>query len=215
MDENNINEREFDEDDQEVENDFKSLRQIITTTMLDRYGERWIEKLEKAHLNSLSSGMVQITEKVLEKLKEGKINTEELKDLLKEFKKQDLNDELKKRGIPNDQIKVILNYALLSIFDKCRKAQQKELKSFGNRASRNLIDFTYPADLFAVIFAEWNNFKDIFHKDTQYWQHRSELLSRIRNPMAHNRDEVLEEYERQTAEGYCNEILTLIKAHKP
>jgi hypothetical protein len=101
---------------------------------------------------------------------------------------------------------------LKSIFDHCRQAQQKEEKSFGSRASRNLLDFTYPQDLFAIIFAEWNNFKGIFGKDKNYWAQRAELLAKIRNPLAHNRDQALYDYERQIAEGYCREILAVIQS---
>lgn len=96
------------------------------------------------------------------------------------------------------------------IFDRCREAQQKEGKSFGSRASRNLIDFTYPQDLFAIIFSEWNMFKTKFGKDKNYWDQRSQLLGKIRNPLAHNRDTALYDYERQLAEGYCKEILTIL-----
>lgn len=54
---------------------------------------------------------------------------------------------------------------LKTIFEKSRDAQQKEEKSFGSRASRNVLDFTYPRDLFDIIFAEWRIFGDIFGKD--------------------------------------------------
>lgn len=101
---------------------------------------------------------------------------------------------------------------LKPIFEKCRQAQEKEEKSFGSRASRNLIDFTYPQDLFAIIFAEWNIFKKIFEKDKGYWEQRAQLLAKVRNPLAHNRDEALYDYERQIAEGYCREILTVLKS---
>ena len=101
---------------------------------------------------------------------------------------------------------------LEAIFDRCRKAQQKEEKTFGSRASRNLIDFTYPQDLFAIVFAEWNHFKSIFGRDKNYWDQRAQLLSKIRNPIAHNRDESLYDYERQIADGYCKEILELISS---
>ncbi len=101
---------------------------------------------------------------------------------------------------------------LKPIFEKCRDAQQKEEKSFGSRASRNLIDFTYPQDLFAIIFAEWNIFKAVFGKDKSYWDQRAQLLAKIRTPLAHNRDEALYDYERQIAEGYCKEILAILKA---
>ncbi len=100
---------------------------------------------------------------------------------------------------------------LKPIFEACREAQQKEEKSFGGRASRNLIDFTYPQDLFAIIFAEWNIFKSIFRKDKGYWVQRAQLLGKIRNPLAHNRDEALADYERQVAEGYCKEILATLQ----
>lgn len=100
---------------------------------------------------------------------------------------------------------------LIPMMDRCRQAQQKEERTFGTRASRNLIDFTYPQDLFAIIFGEWNDFKAIFGKDKAYWDQRAQLLSKIRNPLAHNRDQSLYEYERQIAEGYCKEILTTLQ----
>jgi len=100
---------------------------------------------------------------------------------------------------------------LKTIFERCQEAQQKEEKSFGSRASRNLIDFTYPKDLFDIIFAEWSIFGDIFGKDKNYWEQRAQILSKIRNPLAHHRDQVLDDYERQIAEGYCKEILTILE----
>jgi len=96
------------------------------------------------------------------------------------------------------------------IFDKCREAQGREEKLFGSRASRNLIDFTYPQDLFAIIFAEWNIFKPIFGKDKDYWGQRAQFLGKIRTPLAHNRDESLYDDMRKTAEGYCKEILRVL-----
>ncbi len=131
------------------------LRQFISATMLEKYGERWVEQLEKQH-----------------------------------------------KGIR-------------AIFEECRNSQKTDERKFGNRASQNLIDFTYPADLFSIISSEWITFKDTFGKDKRYWNERSELLSKVRTPLAHNRDEVLQEYERQIAEGYCNEILTTLEEKIP
>ena len=74
-----------------------------------------------------------------------------------------------------------------------------------------LIDFTYPNDLFAIIFAEWGTFEEILGKDKNYWSQRAQLLAKIRKPLAHNRDRVLHEYERQLVVGYCNEILTILQ----
>lgn len=99
------------------------------------------------------------------------------------------------------------------IFDRSREAQQKEEKSFGSRASQNILDFTYPKDLFDIIFAEWSIFSDIFGKDKNYWAQRAQLLSKMRNPLAHNREQALYDYERRTAEGYCKEVLTILQEH--
>ena len=128
------------------------LRQVITTRMVEKFGEDWIAKLEKARPN------------------------------------------------------------LKEIFERARKAQMSEEKSFGTRASQNLIDFTYPQDLFAIIFFDWKEtFQSIFGYDKNYWQQCANLLSKIRNPLAHNRNHVLYEADVQKAEGYCKEILSLLK----
>ena len=100
---------------------------------------------------------------------------------------------------------------LKRVFDDCRSAQLREEKSFGDRASRDLIDFTYPGDLFEIICARglWEDFfEPIFGRDKAYWNERKALLSRCRNPLAHNRDEILQPHERKTIEGYCEEILS-------
>lgn len=101
---------------------------------------------------------------------------------------------------------------LETIFENCRRAQAKEQRLFGSRASQNLIDFTYPDDLFTIIFAEWKDvFSLIFLKDKNYWSQRSQLLTKVRNPLAHCRDSILAEYERQLADGYCKEIIAVLE----
>lgn len=100
---------------------------------------------------------------------------------------------------------------LKPIFAGCRDAQQKETASFGNRTSSSLLDYSYPQDLFQIIFSNWNIFKPIFGKDKNYWGRHSETLSKIRNPLVHNRDLKNYDYLRIQAEGYCNEILTKLE----
>lgn len=128
-----------------------ALRQVITSKMLERFGEEWTNELEKTHPK------------------------------------------------------------LHEIFERCRRARQNEEQLFETRASHNLIDFTYPRDLFAIIFSEWNLFKTIFGKDKGYWDQRAQLLAKIRNPLAHNRDQILYSHEKQIAEGYCLEILEVLR----
>lgn len=102
---------------------------------------------------------------------------------------------------------------LRKIFDACREAQQKEEKTFSERASKNLIDFTYPADLFTIIFSKglWKqHFEPLFGHTTNYWEQRKQLLSKCRNPLAHNRSETLKPHEFKTIEAYCTEILDIL-----
>ena len=103
---------------------------------------------------------------------------------------------------------------LKRIFDDCRDAQRKEEKSFGDRASKNLIDFTYPADLFEIICARglWReHFQPIFGNNPNYWDERKKLLAKFRNPLAHNRAEILQSHELIIVEGYCKEILERVQ----
>jgi hypothetical protein len=88
--------------------------------------------------------------------------------------------------------------------------QAEEERRFKGRASSNLLDFTYPAELFELFFAEWRTFQSLLGRDKNYWSERKALLSKLRNPLAHVRDEMLYEWERKTAEGYCGELLSVI-----
>ncbi|RKU13166.1 hypothetical protein C6501_09850 [Candidatus Poribacteria bacterium] len=105
---------------------------------------------------------------------------------------------------------------LKKIFDVCREAQQKEEKTFSDRASKNLVDFTYPADLFTIIFARglWQPyFQPLFGHNPNYWEQRKQLLSKCRNPLAHNRGETLKPHEFKTIEAYCTEILDILSEY--
>ena len=105
---------------------------------------------------------------------------------------------------------------LKQIFDTCRQAQQKEEKSFPDQASQNLIDYTYPADLFTIILAKglWQSyFQPLFGHNPNHWEQRKQLLSKCRNPLAHNRDETLKPHEFKTIEAYCTEILDVLSEY--
>jgi len=138
----------------------KNLRILLTSTLQNKYGSDWFDKLEKSHPNLCMD---------------------------------------KQSG--------------KNLFQKCREFQQREIKTWDDRASRNLLDFTYPTEIFAIILKEWQVFQPIFGKDKAYWDQRSQVISKVRNPLAHNRDDVISDYERQLAEGYCKEILQLINKY--
>ena len=104
---------------------------------------------------------------------------------------------------------------LKQIFDRCRQAKQKEEKLFPDQASQNLIDFTYPADLFTIILARglWEEyFQLIFGENKNYWDERGKFLARCRTPLGHNRDNILRPDQRKTFEAYCDEILGVLSS---
>lgn len=101
---------------------------------------------------------------------------------------------------------------LEGMFNIARVNQEKEKILFGERASTNLLDFTYFDDLFAIISTKWKDiFENVFKKDKNYWATRFKYLAMIRSPIAHNRADSLGDFERQITEGYCKEILNIIR----
>ncbi|MDE0012289.1 MAG: ATP-binding protein [Candidatus Poribacteria bacterium] len=100
-----------------------------------------------------------------------------------------------------------------NIFDPCRDRQQHEERIFAERASQNLIDFTYPAQLFDIICAKglWqSHFQAIFGENQNYWGERSRFLTKCRTPLGHNRDNILRPDQRKIFEAYCDEILGIL-----
>lgn len=105
------------------------------------------------------------------------------------------------------------NSQLKNMFDGCRKKQQGAVTKARDRAPSSLINYTYPADLFTIMFAEWSLFQPILGEDKAYWNERSRLLSRARTPLQHSRDEELHDHEVHIAHGYCKEILHRLHAY--
>jgi hypothetical protein len=129
----------------------RELRSLISLHMVEKYGERWPEKLEKAH--------------------------PKLKPML----------------------------------DSGREAQAREQHTFGGRASPNLLDFTYPDDLYQILRTDWNWFRPVFGREAKEWQDAFAVLARVRTPLAHNRDAAVYESDRLKAQGFCREILDKIE----
>jgi hypothetical protein len=97
---------------------------------------------------------------------------------------------------------------------KLEEMQAKEQKSFPDTFSQNLLEFTYPAELFDQFMrVEWKWFKPIFsNKEAGDWKPIFDLLARIRNPLAHNKMNILKDFERNKAISYCQEIVNRIEA---
>jgi hypothetical protein len=108
----------------------------------------------------------------------------------------------------------------MNMFQRCRESQQREVNAWKKMASSNPLDFTYPGELFEIIFQEWDNtsFKDIFNtpfkdkskENKKYWRERTQLLAKVRTPLAHNRHTTIPHATYKIAEGYCHELLGVL-----
>jgi hypothetical protein len=119
--------------------------------------------------------------------------------------------ERKIASIPGkEQIKKILESA--------RQLQQKDTRSFGNCSPR-LLDYLYPMELWDIIVAQWNVFAPMLpvsglqgNAQKGYWRERFELFSKVRNPQMYHREQVIPASELTTASGYCQELLSTVRA---
>ena len=103
---------------------------------------------------------------------------------------------------------------LNEIFEMLKDAYQRDIEQYGSLAlNLTLLDQTYIHQLFDYfILFSWDDlFKTIFQKDKRYWNEVKKYLEKVRNPMAHQKIEVLLESEIIKAEEYCKEILTIIE----
>ena len=51
----------------------------------------------------------------------------------------------------------------------------------------------------------------LFGNDKQSWAVKFDVLSKVRTPLAHNREEAVSDGERDQAKGICQEILDLYR----
>lgn len=88
----------------------------------------------------------------------------------------------------------------------------KNMKTFGNLASNNLVSYTYPLDMWnCFISTDWTWFQRILTGQQANWREKFLLLGKVRNPFAHsNRDFVLQD-EQTKAKEICNELFERIK----
>jgi len=97
---------------------------------------------------------------------------------------------------------------LRGLIEGCEQLMAKEQARFGVRASSSLLAYTYPMDLFNLMAADWSALGEpLLGPDKQGWSIKFGVLAKVRTPLAHNREEAVEEGERLQAEGICREIL--------
>jgi hypothetical protein len=103
---------------------------------------------------------------------------------------------------------------LNEIFDMLKNSYQRDIEQYGSLAlNLTLLDQTYIHQLFDYfILFSWDDlFKAIFQKEKRYWNEVKKYLEKVRNPMAHQKIEVLLDSEIIKTEEYCKEIITIIE----
>lgn len=92
--------------------------------------------------------------------------------------------------------------------------QAKEKRTFPTTYSENLLDFTYPAELFDQFMVnDWSWFCQILKGQKTVWKAKFDQLARIRNPLAHNKKNILKDFELDGARSSCKEIIEKIDMH--
>ena len=111
---------------------------------------------------------------------------------------------------------------LESIFKRCKKTQEQHSSNYPGAINNlpDLINFFQPSDLFKIVLHQnlWEYFREFFGKtdpntDGRWKNHWNQaegiILHRFRHPDRHSNNEHIPEYAKQTAEGYCKEILEI------
>lgn len=97
---------------------------------------------------------------------------------------------------------------LKEIVDRAVQKRIGESSRYGSeRLGISILAYMNPDDLFSIMCVDWPNFGQPLLSGTKgEWAAKFRVLSRIRNPYAHNRSEVVPEYDRLQARGICEEI---------
>lgn len=108
-----------------------------------------------------------------------------------------------------------LTYPKKGMISELMQNRDVNKRAFKEKASDDLIDYTYPKHFYDyIISSNWDWFKPILKSEKGYWKPRFDLLTKIRNPLAHNNKSFLSNEENSLASIYCKEIIDLIKTWK-
>ncbi len=94
------------------------------------------------------------------------------------------------------------------------KSQERDSLQYGTLAlNLSILDQTYIHQLFDYfILFSWDDiFSKSLPKDKKYWKEAKDLLEKIRNPFAHHKVELLQDWEIVKAETLCKEIINIVE----
>ncbi len=95
-----------------------------------------------------------------------------------------------------------------NLIASCREKQARERERFGDLAEPSLLAYTYPMELYTLMGVNWKRLGEpLLGSDRQSWAVKFGALAKVRTPLAHNRQAVVSDGEREQAKGICQEIL--------
>lgn len=95
---------------------------------------------------------------------------------------------------------------------ECQKRQERD-RAFGEVTDDDsLLDYTHPRELLKIMMLHWEQVKAVFGHDKQDWRQRIELIAKVRNPMAHNRQAGTSPALMEQFRTACREILDWLPA---
>lgn len=93
--------------------------------------------------------------------------------------------------------------------------KSKNQKTFGERSSKHLVDYTYPADMYNIFMqTDWAWFNQVLKDSNKEWRGKFNHLAVVRNPIAHNNTPFITSQQKNLAVDYCNLILERISKWK-
>ena len=126
-----------------------------------------------------------------------------VKDYLEKNYSQNWEDEIK-RKYPKIARKI----------DRLNEMREKNIKNFKEKASKHLVDYTYPWDIYSIFIAnDWNYFQKVFRESLREWEKIFSHLAKVRNPIAHSNTLFVSENDKNLAIAYCEKIITIIDKH--
>jgi len=92
--------------------------------------------------------------------------------------------------------------------ERLKEMRNKNIKNFKEKASKHLVDYTYPWDIFSIFISnDWNYFQKFFKESLNDWRKIFDHLAKIRNPMAHSNSLFVSENDKNLAIAYCEKII--------
>ena len=86
--------------------------------------------------------------------------------------------------------------------------RDNERARYGELASEELLDYSYPAELFAVMMSDWTWFGSVFGGQPGDWVRPFQVLGKVRTPLAHNRTTPAYEGILDEAKGICKQVVS-------